>query len=273
MANKILQDVVAFWGAVINQTHIFVSVVLIKSMTSCLHVFFSWIAIHAMHGCCIPSLLVLKPEYTRISRSIPWLLMTWLLMSPGHQQPCYWLWTTNRSLSSIGRNFKYLHHPNFGKWYKMQIDFYVSSKIYSAQYGLLYRSGSQNRGPAGCYTWLQSSPLNSLSSKVTKILYLKSSWGLEAARLGVKQPISLWNFTVALAALQLGHLSNFIAFRQFQDHILQLLRFCEICNLLIRLFTPCISEKKPRGGPAQFTKWIIFLCEICIFQEYLNTVS
>ena len=33
--------------------------------------------------------LWLKLEYSKISRSIPWLLMAWLLASPGHQQPCY----------------------------------------------------------------------------------------------------------------------------------------------------------------------------------------
>ena len=36
------------------------------------------------------TLEVLKPEYSRITRSIPWQLMTWLPASPGHQQQWYW---------------------------------------------------------------------------------------------------------------------------------------------------------------------------------------
>ena len=32
----------------------------------------------------------LKPEYTHRTRSIPWLLMAWFLVSPEHQQPWYW---------------------------------------------------------------------------------------------------------------------------------------------------------------------------------------
>ena len=34
---------------------------------------------------------MLKPEYSRRTTSIPWLLMPRLLASPGHQQPWYWL--------------------------------------------------------------------------------------------------------------------------------------------------------------------------------------
>ena len=32
----------------------------------------------------------MKPEYSGTTRSIAWLLMPWLLVSPGHQHPCYW---------------------------------------------------------------------------------------------------------------------------------------------------------------------------------------
>ena len=35
--------------------------------------------------------LVLRPECSLRSRSKPWLLMTWRLGSPGHQQPWYWV--------------------------------------------------------------------------------------------------------------------------------------------------------------------------------------
>ena len=50
--------------------------------------------------------------------------MQWLLTSPCHQQPYYWLPHINGSLSSTGNNFKYLCHLNAEKWCKMQM--YIS---------------------------------------------------------------------------------------------------------------------------------------------------
>ena len=38
-------------------------------------------------------------SYLGLTRSISWLLMPWLLTSPGHQQPWYWLYRICRSLS------------------------------------------------------------------------------------------------------------------------------------------------------------------------------
>ena len=56
-----------------------------------------------------------------IIRSIPWLLMPWLPVSPGHQQSWYWLCRINRSLSSVQNDFNYLCHLSFEKWEKIQI--------------------------------------------------------------------------------------------------------------------------------------------------------
>ena len=39
----------------------------------------------------ILTLNVRGPSYLGLTRSISWLLMPWLLTSPGHQQPWYWL--------------------------------------------------------------------------------------------------------------------------------------------------------------------------------------
>ena len=39
------------------------------------------------------TLLVLKPEYSRMTKSIPWLLMTWFLALPGYQHPFFARWT------------------------------------------------------------------------------------------------------------------------------------------------------------------------------------
>ena len=54
--------------------------------------------------------------------------MPWLLQSPGHQQPCYWLCRTN-----IMNYFDHLHHPTAENWQKMLIYFYIFSKQFSTQ--------------------------------------------------------------------------------------------------------------------------------------------
>ena len=56
------------------------------------------------------TLLVLKPEYSGMTRSIPWLLMPWLLASPCQQQPWYSISRLNWSLFSTKKYFNYLQH-------------------------------------------------------------------------------------------------------------------------------------------------------------------
>ena len=46
-------------------------------------------------------LWVQRPEFSR-TRSISCLLMPWLLVSPGHQQPWCWPWTRQHSTQSVG---------------------------------------------------------------------------------------------------------------------------------------------------------------------------
>ena len=48
---------------------------------------------------------VRRLSYIGLTRSISWLLMPWLLASPGHQQPWYWLCRTGRSLSYLRKDF------------------------------------------------------------------------------------------------------------------------------------------------------------------------
>ena len=50
------------------------------------------------------TLNVRRPSYLGLTRSISWLLMPWLLMSPGHQQPWYWLCRICRSWSSLRKD-------------------------------------------------------------------------------------------------------------------------------------------------------------------------
>ena len=78
--------------------------------------------------------LILKvrgPSYLGLTRSISWLLMPWLLTSPGHQQPWYWLCRICRSWSSLGKDFKNLCQINVEEWHKMQIYVYVPSEKFS----------------------------------------------------------------------------------------------------------------------------------------------
>ena len=46
------------------------------------------------------------PSYLGLTRSISWLLMPWLLTSPGHQQPWYWLCKICKSWSYLRKDFK-----------------------------------------------------------------------------------------------------------------------------------------------------------------------
>ena len=51
-------------------------------------------------------------SYLGLTRSISWLLMPWLLTSPGHQQSWYWLCRICKSWSYLRKDFKYLCHIN-----------------------------------------------------------------------------------------------------------------------------------------------------------------
>ena len=48
-------------------------------------------------------------------RSVPWLQMSWLLKSPGHQQPWHWLCMINILLSPIRKDFNNPCHLSFDK--------------------------------------------------------------------------------------------------------------------------------------------------------------
>ena len=48
------------------------------------------------------------PSYLGLTRSISWQLMPWLLTSPGHQQPWYWLYRICRSWSYLRKDFKHM---------------------------------------------------------------------------------------------------------------------------------------------------------------------
>ena len=60
--------------------------------------------------------LVVNPEYSDESRSIPLLLITWLLASPVHHQIWYLLCWIRGSFSSMWKNANNLHRLEVGNW-------------------------------------------------------------------------------------------------------------------------------------------------------------
>ena len=71
------------------------------------------------------------PSCLGLTRSISWLLIPWLLTSPGHQQPWYWLCRIGMFLSYLRKDFNYLHRINVEKWDKKWIYVYVPSEKFS----------------------------------------------------------------------------------------------------------------------------------------------
>ena len=65
------------------------------------------------------TLVVLRPEHSGTFRSIPWLLMPWLLVMPGHQQQLYLLYKWNGNITdTLTLNLKNLQSFSVKEWYK-----------------------------------------------------------------------------------------------------------------------------------------------------------
>ena len=80
---------------------------------------FIWFGINVWYISIKLTLNVRGPSYLGLTRSISWLLMPWLLTSPGHQQPWYWLCRIGRFLSYMRKDCNYLRRINVEKWHKM----------------------------------------------------------------------------------------------------------------------------------------------------------
>ena len=65
------------------------------------------------------TLKVRVQSYLGLTRSISWFLMPWLLTSPGHQQPWYWLCRIGMPWSYLRKDFNYLCHMNVEEWHKL----------------------------------------------------------------------------------------------------------------------------------------------------------
>ena len=63
------------------------------------------------------TLNVRGPSYLGLVRSISWLLMPWLLASPGHQPPWYWRCKICKSQSCTRKDFNYLWHVSVEEWH------------------------------------------------------------------------------------------------------------------------------------------------------------
>ena len=79
----------------------------------------------------IKTLNVRGPSNLGSTGSISWLLMPWLLTSPRHQQPWYWLYGICTPFSYLRKEFKYLCQINVEEWHRMQIYVYVPSEKFS----------------------------------------------------------------------------------------------------------------------------------------------
>ena len=58
-------------------------------------------------------------SYPSLTKSISWLLMPWLLASPGHQHPWFWLCRIGKFLSYTRKDFNYLWHIKVEEWQQM----------------------------------------------------------------------------------------------------------------------------------------------------------
>ena len=73
-----------------------------------------------------------------IPGEITWLLSTWLLESPGHQQPWYRVCKLAGFLFLRRKYCNLLHHPSCEKWWKMERWFYVSQNKFSTTRLFIY---------------------------------------------------------------------------------------------------------------------------------------
>ena len=70
-------------------------------------------------------------SYLGLTRSVSWLLMPWLLASPGDQSPWYWPCGVGRSVSYLRKDFNYQCHIKVEEWHKMFIYVYVPCEKFS----------------------------------------------------------------------------------------------------------------------------------------------
>ena len=79
-------------------------------------------------------IMVIKKHWAteaEYSGSITWLMTTWIVASPGFQQPLCWLCRMSRPLSSCGIHFNQLRNLNLEKWSYVETYLYFSLNKFS----------------------------------------------------------------------------------------------------------------------------------------------
>ena len=72
-----------------------------------------------------PGFVELRPKYFERIRSVQRLLIPWLLMSPGHKQPWYYLCRISMPLSSMRKDFNFQHHIIARSIYEMKCKLHI----------------------------------------------------------------------------------------------------------------------------------------------------
>ena len=88
------------------------------------------------------------PSYRGFTRLISWLLMPWLLVSPGHQQPWYWLSKMGKSWYYTRTDFNYLWYISVEEWHKTYMFMFPQQNSARKKLSDLITHFNQ-----GCITW------------------------------------------------------------------------------------------------------------------------
>ena len=80
--------------------------------------------------------LVLKPEYSRTAKSIPWRLLSWLLVLPGHWHSWYWLCTIYEPLLSMSESFKSHLRPAHSAVQCYTFNMFIKLQTYHCWYNI-----------------------------------------------------------------------------------------------------------------------------------------
>ena len=88
------------------------------------------------------TLLVSEAKYSRITWLMPWLLMPWIPVLPGHLQPLNWICRINGTLASVRKGFNYLCNLTVEKWLKMQIYSLLLNSLWPGDATFRHNTGS-----------------------------------------------------------------------------------------------------------------------------------
>ena len=123
------------------------------------------------------TLLVLKAEYSRITWLMPWLLMPWLPVSPGHLQLLYCICRINGILASVKKGFNYLSHLTLEKWMEMQIYSLLFNSLWPGDASWWHKAGPKLAQVIACCLTVSGHYLNNqcwFSSVKSCVIHLRA---------------------------------------------------------------------------------------------------